>query len=67
MMKTTLIAAILLEAIALLHLLRLLFGWSLIVGTTAIPMWPSILVVLVFGWLAIQLLRIRKKLPQLQP
>lgn len=66
-MKTTLIAAIFLEAIALLHLLRLLFGWSVIVGTTAIPMWPSFLVVPIFGWIAIQLLRNRKKQAPLQP
>ena len=56
-MKTTLIAAIILAVIALLHLLRLLLGWSFIIGTTAIPMWPSFLVVAVFGWLALQLLR----------
>ena len=66
-MKPTLIAAIILAAIALLHLLRLLFGWSVIVGTTAIPMWPSFLVVPIFGWIAIQLLRNRKKQQPLQP
>jgi hypothetical protein len=56
-MKPTLIAAIILAAIALLHLLRLLLGWSILVQTTSIPMWPSFLVVAVFGWLAFQLWR----------
>ncbi len=56
-MKPTLIAAIILAAIALLHLLRLLLGWALTVGCLAIPMWPSILVVLVFGLLSVLLWR----------
>ena len=60
-MKPTLIAAIILAAIALLHLLRLLLGLSLVVETTAIPMWPSFLVVAVFGWLALQLWRNEEK------
>ncbi len=56
-MKPTLIAAIILAAIALLHLLRLLLGWALIVGDLVIPMWPSVLVVLVFGLLSVLLWR----------
>ena len=56
-MKPTLIAAIILAAIGLLHLLRLLFGWVLIVGDLVIPMWPSVLVVLVFGLLSVLLWR----------
>jgi hypothetical protein len=56
-MKLTLIAAIILAAIALLHLLRLLLGWALIVGDLVIPVWPSVLVVVVFGLLAVLLWR----------
>ena len=56
-MKLTLIAAVILASIALLHLLRLLLGWALTVGGLVIPMWPSILVVLVFGLLAVLLCR----------
>ena len=54
-MKPTLIAAIILAAIALLHLLRLVLGWVLVVGTLEVPMWPSVLVVLVFGGLSLLL------------
>ena len=60
-MRTTLIAAIVLAVIAFLHLLRVLLGWSFTFGTTAIPMWPSFLVVAVFGWLALQLWRNEEK------
>jgi len=38
-MKPTLIAAIILGIIALVHLLRLILGWAFIVGTLTIPMW----------------------------
>ena len=56
-MKPTLIAAIILAAIALLHLLRLLLGWTFIIGGLVVPMWPSVLVVLVFGLLSVLLCR----------
>ena len=51
-MKPTLLAAVILAIIAVVHLLRLLLGWSFIVGTLEVPMWPSALVVLVFGGLS---------------
>ena len=57
MKPSTTIAAIILGVISLLHLLRVLFGWALIIGTTGIPMWPSIVVFLVFGILATMLWR----------
>ena len=54
-MKPTLLAAIILGIIALVHLLRLIFGWAFIVGTLTVPMWPSVIVVLVFGGLSLVL------------
>lgn len=51
-MKPTLIAAIILGIIALIHLLRLILGWAFIVGTLTVPMWPSVIVVIVFGGLS---------------
>ncbi|MEN8144619.1 MAG: hypothetical protein ABFS14_06660, partial [Gemmatimonadota bacterium] len=56
-MKPTLIAAVILAAIAVVHLFRLVLGWDFIVGTLAIPMWPSVVVVLVFGGLSAALCR----------
>jgi hypothetical protein len=35
------IAAVIFTIIALLQLTRAASGWDLIIGTTAIPMWPS--------------------------
>lgn len=54
-MKPTLIAAIILGIIALVHLLRLILGWAFIVGTLTVPMWPSVIVVLLFGGLSLLL------------
>ena len=54
-MKPTLIAAIIFAVIAFGHLLRLLLGWAFIVGALEVPMWPSVLVVLVFGGLSLLL------------
>ena len=30
------------------HLLRVLLGWGIIIDDTVVPMWPSVLVVVVF-------------------
>jgi len=35
--------------VALLHLLRIIFGWQVVVGTLSIPFWVSWLAVLVAG------------------
>ena len=55
----TTIAAAILGLIALGHLLRLVFGWGFIVHETVVPMWPSVVVVLVFGFVAVMLWRER--------
>lgn len=44
------IATGILAFIALGHLLRLVFGWAFVVHETVVPMWPSVVVVLVFGF-----------------
>ena len=51
----TAIAVVLLALIAFGHLLRVLAGWELVIGAIFVPMWPSVLAVLVFGGLAIML------------
>ena len=50
-------AVVLLSLMALGHLMRVLAGWELIINTTVVPMWPSVLVFLVLGGLAIMLWR----------
>ena len=57
MKPATTLAVFFLALIAFGHLLRLLLGWSLVIGDKAIPMWPSGVVVLVFGALAVMIWR----------
>lgn len=53
----TAIAVVLLAFIALGHLIRVLAGWELVIGTVVVPMWPSVIAFLVFGGIAILLWR----------
>jgi hypothetical protein len=46
-----------LALIAFGHLLRLLLDWSLVIGDRVIPMWPSGVVVVVFGALSVMIWR----------
>ena len=59
MKPVTTIAAVILGLIALGHLLRLVFGWGLVIHETVVPMWPSVVVVLVFAFVAAMLWRER--------
>jgi hypothetical protein len=51
----TTIAFVIFNLIALLHLLRLIFGWEVIVNGVTVPMWLSIPGCLVAGGLAFML------------
>ena len=42
---------------ALIHLMRLLFGWSVIVGTTMVPLWASAIIIPVALVIAFLLMR----------
>jgi hypothetical protein len=57
MKPVTAIATVLLALVALLHLLRLIFGVEAVVGGRLIPMWPSGLATLIAGGVALQLWR----------
>ncbi len=55
-MKTgSLLAIIVFTIVALAHLLRLVDGTQIVIGSTSIPMWVSILGVLAPGLIAILL------------
>lgn len=43
--------------VALLHMLRLAFGWEVTIQGSVIPMWVSVLGVIIAGGLAIMLWR----------
>ncbi len=61
-MKTgTLLAMIFLVVFAVFHLLRLLFGVTIVIGGTTVPLWASILAFLVSGILAVMLWREGKR------
>jgi hypothetical protein len=46
------VTAVLFLIVALLHLLRIVFGWSAVIGGLAIPIWASWLALVVTGALA---------------
>ena len=45
--------------IALLHALRLIYGWNVTIGEWAVPVWVSALGFLIAGYLAYQGFRLR--------
>jgi hypothetical protein len=51
------LSAFLLALISLGHLLRVIFAWGITINRTVIPMWPSVVVFLLFGFLAVSLWR----------
>ena len=57
MKPATTIGVFFLTLIAFGHLLRVLFGWGVSIHGTAIPMWPSVVVLLVFGALSVLIYR----------
>ncbi|MBI4135153.1 hypothetical protein HY477_00230 [Candidatus Uhrbacteria bacterium] len=46
--------------IAALHLLRLVFGWEAQIGSIAVPMWVSVIAVILAGYLFYQSFRLGK-------
>ena len=53
----TTIAIGIFSLVAVLHVLRLLFGWAIVVAGIAIPMWVSVLGAVVAGGLAVMVWR----------
>jgi len=51
------LTVLLLVAVAVAHALRIALGLDLIVGRTSVPMWPSVIGILVPGGLAFLLWR----------
>ena len=55
MRPATKVGVLLFALIAFGHLLRVLFGWDVTIGATAVPMWPSLVVVVAFGVLSVMI------------
>jgi hypothetical protein len=48
----TLLAALVFAAIALIHLLRVIFGWMVTIVGADVPMWGSVVALVISGILA---------------
>lgn len=57
----TVVAAIIFAIVALVHLLRLIFGWEVTVNGAAMPMWASVAGIVIAAGLAIMLWRESQK------
>ena len=57
MKPAVLVATLFLSAVAVLHVLRLVFQVQVTAGSVTVPMWPSVLAVLGPGALAVWLWR----------
>ena len=57
----SLAAAVIFGLIALGHVLRIVFGWSMTVQDFSVPMWPSWIAIIVMGYLAYEGFRLGRK------
>ncbi len=53
----TTIAIVIFSLVAVLHVLRLIFGWQAVINGLVIPMWASVVGLIIAGGLAIMLWR----------
>ena len=57
----TMLAVLVFALVALVHLLRLVYGWEATINGAAVPMWASILALVVSGGLAVMVWRESQK------
>ena len=57
----TMLAVLVLALVALLHLLRFVYGWEATINGAAVPMWASVLGIVIAGGLAVMLWRESRK------
>ncbi len=57
----SLVVGVVFVLIAVGHLVRIVLGATLVIEGMAIPMWPSVLAVIVMGYLAFEGFRLSKK------
>jgi len=58
-----LVTSSILALIALLHALRLIYGWNVTIGEWTVPVWVSAVGFLIAGYLALQGLLLKRKQP----
>jgi len=47
--------------VCIMHVLRLLLGWPMVIGTFVVPTWVSVAGAVVAGYLSLQGFRLQKK------
>jgi hypothetical protein len=57
----SLVAGVFFMLIAVAHVLRIAYGASVVVQNTSIPMWASVIAVVVAGYLAYEGIRLSRK------
>ncbi len=58
-----LVTSLIFALIALLHALRLIYGWNVTIGEWTVPVWVSAIGFLIAGYLALQGLLLKRKQP----
>lgn len=53
----TTIAIVIFSLVAVVHVLRLIFGWEAVINGMAVPLWASVLAIIITGGLAVLLWR----------
>ena len=53
----TLLAVLIFAVVALVHLLRLAYGWEVTINSAAVPLWASVLGLVIAAGLAVMLWR----------
>jgi hypothetical protein len=53
----TAIAIVIFSLVAVLHVLRLIFGWEVVINGLVMPMWVSVVGIIVAGGLALMVWR----------
>jgi len=56
-----LVTSAIFAVIALLHALRLIYGWNVTIGEWTVPVWVSAVGFVIAGYLAFQGLRLKRK------
>lgn len=57
----TSLAVLVFAVVAVVHVLRLVFGWDVTINSAAVPMWASVLGIVIAAGLAVMLLRESRK------
>jgi hypothetical protein len=57
----TLLAVLIFAVVALVHLLRLAYGWEVTINGAAVPLWASVLGIVISAGIAVMLWRESRK------